>query len=421
MNFRGGAIAEKLPLGHRIWRALPVGVRRGGLSALAQVMAPRADGLPPDRSHGMVVAGELSQSTGVGEAARIMFGAAELLGVARGAVSLGVGKTPEGNAPPGAAMVLAVNAPSIPLMLARADKTLLRGRRVIGAWAWELPVVPKNWSPGTRYVHEVWVGSPFTAQALEPLMPGKIRVVPFPLGMLTMPPVKADRAAFGLPEGAVVTIMVFALGSSFARKNPLAGIAAFKRAFGDRDDQVLVVKFSGAGAYPREAAKIMAQAAPNIRIFADSWEAARVEALLACGDIVLSLHRAEGFGLVPAQAMLRGTPVVATGWSGNMAYMDTASAALVGYSLVPVADESGVYAPIRGAVWAEPDIGHAAEILQKLGDDAALRMTLGERGRAFAAAALNGDELRTALLANGIVGTRDRPDGLADAETGTTS
>ncbi|HUW80421.1 MAG TPA: hypothetical protein VMV54_05935, partial [Acidocella sp.] len=112
MNLRGGAIAEKLPLGHRIWRALPVSARRGGLSALAQVMAPRADGLPPDRSHGMVVAGEFSQSTGVGEAARIMFGAAKLLGVARGAVSLGVGKTPEGEAPPGAALVLAVNAPS---------------------------------------------------------------------------------------------------------------------------------------------------------------------------------------------------------------------------------------------------------------------------------------------------------------------
>ncbi len=38
-------------------------------------------------------------------------------------------------------------------------------------------------------------------------------------------------------------------------------------------------------------------------------------------DVVLSIHRSEGLGLVPAQAMVEGKPVVATAWSGNMDFM----------------------------------------------------------------------------------------------------
>jgi len=393
---------EKLSLAHRIWRLLPPERRRAALSTAASWLAPRADAEPPARSSGLAVAGELHQATGMGQAARTMLEAAAQLGVAQGGVTLGVGKVPEGTAPPDAALLLAVNAPSLPLMLARAPASLLRRRRVIGIWAWELPVAPASWAAGSRYVHEAWVSSPFTAVALEPMFPGKIRMVPFPLALLNAPTPVADRAAFGLPETAVVTVMVFALGSSFTRKNPLAGIAAFKRAFGGRDGQILVVKFSGAAAFPREAARILAEAAPNIRFFGDSWPPDRVSALLACADIVLSLHRSEGFGLVPAEAMLMGKPVVATGWSGNMAFMDADSAALVGYHLVPVRDETGVYQTLPGAVWAEPDITHAAELLRRLGDDQTARSALGEAGRAHATQALNGDELREALKVNGI-------------------
>ncbi len=398
-------MAERLSFAHKLWRALPASGRRAGLAAAAGLLAPHADEIPPQKSRGVVVAGEFSQSTGVAEAARVLAGACEQLGVARGRLDLRVGGRVAGGMPPDAALLLTVNAPSIPLMLARAGARFMRGRRVIGDYAWELPVVPNTWEVSARYVHEVWACSPYTAGALERLMPGRVRVVPYPLAMLSTQKIPADRAAFGLPPGAVVTLMIFSLGSSFARKNPLAGIAAWQRAFGTRPDQILVVKYSGAAAYPREAAQInAAAAAANILVFSDNWPSARVAELLACADIVLSLHRSEGFGLVPAQAMLAGIPVVATGWSGNMVFMDEESAALVGYTLVPVADASGVYEPMPGAVWAEPDVAHAAEILRRLGDDAAARAALGARGRAHAMQALNGDALRAALAANGIDG-----------------
>jgi len=396
-------MAEGLSLAHRAWRALPRGPRRTALSALASALAPRADATPPESSPAMLVAGELGQGTGLGEAARIMADAVEVMGFGAGRVAVGVGKAPRGAVAPDAALLLMVNAPSLPLMLARAGRGWLRGRRVIGSWAWDLPVAPRAWAQGARYVHEVWVPSPFVAEALAPVFPGHVRLVPYPMALRGLAPAMADRHGFGLPEDAVVTVMVFALGSSFSRKNPLAGIAAFKRAFGNRPDQVLVVKFSGAGAYPREAALIAAQAAPNIRIFSESWPCGRVESLLETADIVLSLHRAEGFGLVPAEAMLRGKPVVATGWSGNMAYMDAESAALVDYRLVPVKDTAGLYEAGPGAMWAEPDVEGAAVALRRLGDDAVLRAELGIRAQTKARDALGDAPLRAALAANGVV------------------
>jgi glycosyltransferase involved in cell wall biosynthesis len=396
-------VGERLTMKHRLWRLLPAQSRRLALRRAAGWLAPKADAGAPEKSNGVVVAGELDQATGMGEAARLYQAGCEALNMLRGAVTVKVGgvfNTAE--LPADAALLLAVNAPSIPLMLARAPRGLLRGRRVIGAWAWELPVLAREWDVGKNYVNEIWACSEFAAGAFETLMPGRVRVVPYPLALVARPRVTASRADFGLPKDAVVTSVIFSLGSSFTRKNPLAAVAAFGQAFGSRADQVLVVKISGEAAFPAAAAAVRAaaSAANNIRVFSGSWAPERVEALLAVTDIVLSLHRSEGFGLVPAQAMILGIPVVATGWSGNMQFMDEQSAALVGYGLIPMVDPSGVYGKIPGAMWAEPDIGHAAALLRRLGDDPAWRAELGQRGKAKAVAALNGEALRTALAAN---------------------
>lgn len=362
-------------------------------------MAARADAAPPPASRGLAVAGELGLATGLGEAARIYAHAAGALGFGGQGPKLGVGQKPQGKGKDGSALLLAVNPPSLGLMLARAGRGFLQGQRVIGSWVWELPVLPPSWLAGGDYVHEIWAPSPFTADLFEAVFPGRVRLVPYPLALAGVQ--EADPCA-DVPDKVVITLIVLSLGSSFARKNPLAGIAAFRRAFAGRADQLLVVKLSGAEAYPAEAAAITAQARGNIKIFSGSWSPERMAALMQRADIVLSLHRAEGFGLVLAEAMLRGKPVVATGWSGNLGFMDEASAALIGYELVPMRDESGVYQRLAGARWAEPDIDHAAAWLLRLGEDAALRADFGAKARLHAALKLSGAEMRAALAANGV-------------------
>jgi glycosyltransferase involved in cell wall biosynthesis len=397
---------------HRLWRALPAGARRRVLSRGTALLAPRPDPAPPPARGGVIVAGELGRASGLGEGARVMLAGLEALGVPGFGLRAGLpipGESdtvavPEpGALPPGAPLVLHVNSPLVPAAMMRLPRGLLRGRRVIGYWAWELPVVPPDWGAGAAFVHEVWVPSRFTAAALEALMPGRVRVVPHCLACRPPCPSPLDRQAFGLPQEAVVTLCSFSLASSFARKNPLGAIAAHRQAFGDRPDRILVVKAGHAGHYGADLARLQqaAEGVGNIRLETRTLSPGDHHALMACADMVLSLHRSEGFGLVPAEAMLLGKPVVVTDWSGNTDFCDADTAALVPYRLVPAADPRGVFeAP--GAVWAEPDLAAAASQLRRLADDPAARAALGGRAQAAARERLGPAPLAAALRGIGL-------------------
>ena len=212
-----------------------------------------------------------------------------------------------------------------------------------------------------------------------------------------------DRAGFGLPRDAFIVLCAFNLASSFTRKNPLAAIAAFRAALGHNRDALLVLKVTGTAHYGEDLAQIRAAIgdAANIHLLTDDLPEPALRGLVAASDVILSLHRAEGFGLIPATGALLGKPVIATGWSGNLEFMSPASSALISYRLVPVTDSRGVYA-IKGAQWAEPDVEDAAAWLTRLFADSALRRQLGEAGRAHAQQALGMGPLQAALAAAGI-------------------
>ncbi len=397
---------------HRAWRLLPAGARRALLARGTALLAPRPTHPAPPARHGLVVAGELARASGLGEGARLMLAGLRELGVPGWPVRAGLRLPGEAedipfgaasSPPPGAPLVLHVNAPHVAAALLRLPRGLLRGRRVIGCWAWELPVTPPDWATGVRFVHEVWAPSRFTAAALEPLLPGRVRVVPYCVASRPVAPAALDRPAFGLPAEVVVVLCSFSLASSFERKNPLAAIAAHRAAFGDRADRLLVMKIGHAGHFGPDLQRLRdaAGGAGNIRFETRTLPVADNQALMACADIVLSLHRSEGFGLVPAEAMLLGRAVVATNWSGNTDFMDADTSVLVPYRLVPAVDPRGVFqAP--GAVWAEADIPAAAAELRRLADDVAARTALGARAQAAARVRLGPAPLAAALHAIGL-------------------
>lgn len=302
--------------------------------------------------------------------------------------------------PPGVPLVIHINAPMLPLALLRLRRAVTRGRRIIGYWAWELPEMPPEWRPGLACVNEVWVPSRFTATALEQHLPGQVHVVPPALALVPPQPSSLGRSAFGLPADAVVVLVSFNLASSFARKNPFAAIAAFHTAFGDRADRILLLKISHPNHAPEDFAKLtqMAQG-PNIRMDTRILPSGDRHALTACADIVLSLHRSEGFGLVLAEAMLLGKAVIATGWSGNTEFMDPSNAALVNYRLIHARDDRSIY---RDSLWAHPDPADAVDRLRQLADDAPARHALGQRGRSSALARLDAQPLAAALRGLGM-------------------
>lgn len=375
---------------HRLWQLLPRDLRREALFGAMARLAPRPDRPAPDGRGPMIVAGYFGAPTGLGAATRRLAAVlrlagfdpveADLTGPLRQGPPGPPPQVPEG---PGTLFVH-VNGPMLPWAMRVLGRRAVAGKRVVGVWNWELPVLPRDWERGFGFAHAVWVSSHFTAGAMRRPQGPPVSVLP--IAVPEPDPAPLGRADFGLPAEAFVALSVFDASSSISRKNPLAAIAAHRVAFGDRPDRILLLKTHGtAGAGPawQEVAEAAA-AAPNVRILDRTLNRRELWALQLACDCFLSLHRSEGFGLGIAEAMRAGRPAVATGWSGNMDFMPCEGTVAVPYDLVPARDPQHTY-DLPGAQWAEARIGDAAAALAMLAGDPARRAAMGEAAREAAA------------------------------------
>ena len=383
------------------WKGLPAPVRR---TANQAVQAFGAAALPltvmrqwrPGAAGGepVIVAGLHGAAVGLGQGARLFARALaddgvdvrtlDVAQVLRAPVELGRWAPVPEDLPAGGVLVSHLNPPELALYLQKTGARLLQGRRHIGYWAWELPTAPPEWRRAFGYVDEVWCPSSFTASALRAMAPRRVpvRIVPHP--MFVMPSAAPDRARFGLPQDACVVLQAFDLRSTVARKNPFGGLEAYLRAVPEEGGPArLVCKVVGIEAFPSLFAELKARVAvrSDLILIAETLSSQDMLNLTASADIVLSLHRAEGFGLLLAEAMCFGKATVATAFSGALDFMDRQSSVLIDWKPVAARDPQGMY---RGALWAEPDLAEAAAELARLIGDPGARRSLGQRAQARA-------------------------------------
>ena len=288
---------------------------------------------------------------------------------------------PRPAAPANGTMIFCVNPPKMTELLRHFGPRICRRKRLVGYWWWELDRVPRAWLPWAALMDEIWVSSRFIHDTFSRGLPGKtVRYVPLPVPEPVLAPL--GRGDFGLAERPFTVLAAFDLSSHWARKNPDGAIAAFRRAFPRACEAQLVLKVGGVDQNPALAERLRALTAdmPNVRIIDRTLPAGDLAALIRCADVVLSLHRAEGFGLFIAEAMWLGAAVVATGWSGVMDMLDEHNAMLVRFDKVAVRPADYPSVP-PGSEWAEPDIGHAAECLKRLAQDHGLRDGLRNQAR----------------------------------------
>jgi glycosyltransferase involved in cell wall biosynthesis len=95
-------------------------------------------------------------------------------------------------------------------------------------------------------------------------------------------------------------------------------------------------------------------------------------ALTAGADAYLSLHRSEGWGFGMIEAMALGVPVLATGYSGTLAYADHTTAWLVPATEVAPAPQDYMFTP-EGGLWGDPDHATAVTLLRQMATAPALR------------------------------------------------
>jgi len=181
----------------------------------------------------------------------------------------------------------------------------------------------------------------------------------------------------------------FDYASSYYRKNPEAILQAFRKAFSESDNAVLVFKTIRAKACKAMSDQLHALAeklALSSRLITidDFIPQEDLVNLTNASDAYISLHRGEGFGLGIAEAMTLGKPVIVTDYSATTEFCNAENAMLVPYKMVPVRPDQIDVDPYKYVTsWAEPDIDAAAKALRRLYEDPQLRATLVNNAQAF--------------------------------------
>lgn len=231
----------------------------------------------------------------------------------------------------------------------------------IGYWNWELETVPDEWVEIAQLVDEIWSPTEFVAKAMRARMRRPVyHMLP---GVEVGPVETIARASLSVPEDHFVFLFMFDLHSQVHRKNPAAVFRAFREAFREDDEATLVIKTTGGDIHGADLEQVRNTIrGPNVIVLDKLMPRAQAYGLIAMADCFVSLHRSEGFGLGLAEAMLMAKPVIATGYSGNLDFMNRNNSLLVDYELVEIKEDRPIYT--RGNFWAEPSIKQAAAYMR---------------------------------------------------------
>lgn len=294
-------------------------------------------------------------------------------------------------------LILYANAPETERALMGLGLRRWHKWRIIGAWAWELATTPADWARQTCYLSEIWAPSRFVQQTFESQFVLPVHTVPHYL------PVHAHTKAWPTPANrgdTTLRVLTIADGrSSFDRKNVLATMQMFSKAFPSNEPVQLTIKCRNLSLYKYYESAVMAFANkdPRIDVIDRSFSEEEQTHLLWNSDIVLSAHRAEGFGMHLAEAMAAGRATIATGWSGNLEFMTEKNSTLLPYVLKPVNDPTGIYRSMPDARWADVDIDAGAVALRGLFESPDRRNALASRAQRGLGASLRSSTYSEAL------------------------
>ena len=264
-----------------------------------------------------------------------------------------------------------LNPPQFFEAVVHLGEDTFKGRYNIAYWYYELPHFPREWIDLANVLDEIWVATTYVQKNLQRFVDTPVYVIPPPLHFEVS--IDYDRGYFNLPTDRYVFMFSFSATASSARKNPMAVISAFKQAFADEPSPpLLVMKVQYLERFPKleRAIKSELKDIPH-KLIMSNLSRDEMYSLIQCCDCYISLHRAEGLGLGMAEAMFLCKPVIGTGWSGNVDFMNNENSYMVDCEIVPISiqqhhhqeSHAVLYSPGKSH-WADPRIDHAASLMR---------------------------------------------------------
>ncbi|WP_437922302.1 glycosyltransferase [Sphingobacterium sp. LRF_L2] len=272
--------------------------------------------------------------------------------------------------------LIQINVDNFDRLINDNGRSYFLGKYNIGFWAWELEKFPTSFQQYIDMLDEIWVPSNFCLNSISQV--SNKPVLRF-MHSIAIPETQVNRASFNLPQDRLIFLTMFDYHSRLQRKNPYAVIEAYENSFDDDDQSpLLVIKTSLGIDYEDEKEKLKnrIKSRKNIILIEDILPQQKLYELMNSCDVYISLHRSEGFGLTMAEAMALGKPVIATGYSANVEFMNERNSYLAPFKLIPTGDQY-LYPELEN-FWADVDIDWVSKIMTFLAKNPDERERIGQ-------------------------------------------
>ena len=264
----------------------------------------------------------------------------------------------------------------------------------VGRSMYETDRIPADWVTCCNGMDEVWVPSQFNVEtfANSGVLRDKLVVIPGAVDESLFDPAK--HTPLPLPNAAKFNfVSVFEWSG---RKAWDVLLAAYLREFSAADDVCLHLRtylFGHPDVNPRETLEPVIRefaaslglgnkALPRIQLLTEQIPTCDLPRLYLAADCVVVPSRGEGWGRPMHEAMAMGRPVIATGWSANMEFMNADNSYLLDYELVEVKGVEPYLKHYLGHRWAQPSEKHLRELMRRVKENPAEAAAKGAKARA---------------------------------------
>lgn len=337
---------------------------------------------------GVNLFGYLKAQMGLGQGARLYARALQYSGLPHALLNFTAGNVAKHNDNEFSALfsknpqyntnIIHVNAEQFPMVSLDYSFSVWDKRYNIGIWLWELEEFPDEWANSYKYVDEIWTPSTFTSKNIAAKSPVPVTTIPY--GIYADTDANFNRNHFHLPDDKFLFLCMYDINSMMERKNPVGAVNAFLQAFGDNNPDVgLVIKINNSNIHELSLLKRIIKDYKNIYLINAVMSKTEVNSLIQCCNSFISLHRSEGFGLVIAEAMYLGIPVIATHWSANTDFMNKENSCPVDFKFIDVG--KNYYKAKPEQRWADPSEEHASQYMKLLINDQEYYKSIAQAGK----------------------------------------